>query len=56
MALEEKRRVRQVTSELVDREHRCDTAGAQYRSIYDQVLTHGMTQPVLPFTSLDHQE
>jgi glycosyltransferase involved in cell wall biosynthesis len=41
-ALEEKRRVRGATSELIDREHRCDTSCAQYRDIYARVLSRGV--------------
>ena len=40
-ALEEKRRVRPVTSELIDAEHRCHAVCAEYRDIYAQVLARG---------------
>jgi len=43
-ALEEKRRVRAATSELIDTEHRSEAACAEYRDIYIQVLARGATE------------
>jgi glycosyltransferase involved in cell wall biosynthesis len=56
-AVEEKRRVSRATSELIDREHRCDAVCGQYRTIYERVLTRGAAQRSAPPTSVhDNQE
>jgi glycosyltransferase involved in cell wall biosynthesis len=44
-ALEEKRRVRMATIELIDRDHRCDTSCVQYRAIYARLLSRGAPEP-----------